>query len=318
MSISNADLLRKANLTTANFGGAGEAPLSISQVEQFLELMSADQAMLSDVRTVTSDSSKWQESIIDFSSRVMRPGTELTRLATTDRVTPSTGIVEISTVLIRGEVPISDEVMEDNVARQGFEGSVQRTVASRAGFDVEDLMVNGDTASGDTYLALLDGWLKQAQGGSGHTTDATSLGQDYQTIFRTLLTSLPDRHKRNIETDGRYYVPKRLEEKYRDILSSRGTPLGDLTLSGTNELRYQGILIKGVPSMAIVAGTPDKSNILLTNRNNLYAGYRRRMTFESFRDPREGGTSFVLTARVDAKIAVPDATAVATNVDVEP
>jgi hypothetical protein len=42
------------------------------------------------------------------------------------------------------------------------------------------------------------------------------------------------------------------------------------------------------------------------------------MTLETFRDPREGATSFIVTARVDAKIAVPDATAIATSVNVEP
>jgi hypothetical protein len=81
-------------------------------------------------------------------------------------------------------------------------------------------------------------------------------------------------------------------------------------------LKYQGITIKGVPTMGVTAGSPDTGSILLANRNNLYAGYRRQITMESWRDPREGATSFIVTARVDAKIAVPDATAVATNVNV--
>lgn len=314
MGITNEELLQKATMTTgADFGGAGQAPLSLEQADQFIELMSAEQVMLNDVHIVKSPSAKWQESIIDFAARIARPGTEATRLGDLDRVKPSTGIVEISTVLIRGEVPISDEVMEDNVAGQGFAQSVERTLASRFGFDVEDLLLNGDTASGDSYLALLDGWVKNAQGSGGHVVNANSLGQDYQTVFKKLLNSLPDRHKRNIEVDGRYYVPKRLEERYRDILAARGTPLGDLTLTGTSELRYQGILVKGVPAMAI---TNNLSNVLLTNRNNLYGGFRRAITLETWRDPREGATSFVVTARVDSKIAVRDATAIATNVDV--
>jgi len=318
MSISNEQLLRKATLSSTDFGGSGEAPLSVAQVDQFIELMSAEQVMLNDVRTVTSTSSKWQESIVDFSSRIARAGTEGSRLGSGDQVKPSTGIVEISTVLLRGEVPVTDEVMEDNVARDNFADSLERTIASRFGYDIEDLMVNGDTASGDSYLAQFNGWLKLAQGAGGNVTAASSYGQDYQEIFKQLLVSLPDRHKRNLAQTGRFYVPKRLEEKYRDILSTRGTPLGDVTLEGNNALKYQGIEIRGVPSFAIASGSPDTGNVLLAHSDNLYAGFRRSMTMETYRDPREGATSFVITARVDAKIAVVGATAVATSVSVEP
>jgi hypothetical protein len=39
---------------------------------------------------------------------------------------------------------------------------------------------------------------------------------------------------------------------------------------------------------------------------------------EQFRDPREGVTSFIVTTRIDARIAVAKATAIAYNVSVEP
>jgi hypothetical protein len=65
----------------ADFGGAGQAPLSVEQVTQFIELMQAEQVMLADVRTVTSGAAKWQESIINFASRIAKAGTEGTRLA---------------------------------------------------------------------------------------------------------------------------------------------------------------------------------------------------------------------------------------------
>jgi HK97 family phage major capsid protein len=318
MALSNQELLAKAQLSTADFGGAGEAPLTIEQVTDFIELLATEQVLLDDVRIVTSNAAKWQEPVIDFSSRIARPGTEGARLADADRVKPSTGVIEISTVLIKGEVPITDEVLEDNIARERLSATLDRLIAARFGFDVEDLFVNGDTASGDTYLALLDGWLKQARGAGGHVLNAATLGQDYQAIFSRLLASLPDRHKRNIETDGRFYVPKLLEQKWRENLATRGTALGDLALTGQGTLTYQAIPIKGVPSFAVTAGTPDTSHILLTNRNNLYGGFRRNITMETFRDPREGATSFLVNARVDAKVAIVDATAIATNVDIEP
>ena len=317
MSLSPAELLQKATLTTGDFGGTDEAPLSIEQQRQFLRIAIERQMVLPDVRTVMSQSNKWEESKIDFSARVMRPGTEAQRLAESDRVKPSTGIVTISTTLHRGEVPISDETLEDQVERAGFGNTVMTMLAEAAGRDIEELMLNGDTSSADSWLAQYDGWIKQAQATGGNIVDATSLEQDYQSIFKQLINVLPNKFKRN-KGDMRFYVPMVLEENYRDILSARGTPLGDITLEGGKSLRYQEIPIKGVSLQGITTGSPDTSSILLTDRRNLYAGYNRRIKMETWRDPREGVTSFVVTARTDAKIAVVEATAVATNVNVEP
>lgn len=314
MGKSNEELLAKATLTSHDFGGAGQSPLSVEQVKEFIVLFSAGQSILPQVRTVTSRAAKWTESILDFNGRITRRGVQGTRLSDQDRAKPSTGAIDMSTVLLRAEVPIADESLEDNVAEEEFANDLEDLIADQFGFDVEELLLTGDVGSADDYLNQLDGWLKLAQGADGHVVDATTDGKDYQNVFKKLLQSVPNRHKRRLRQDGRFFVPITLEEEYRDILSDRGTPLGDLTLQGEQELRYQGIQIVGSASMPI--NSSDEANILLTNRNNLYAGYRRSMTLETFRDPREGATSFIVTARVAAAIAIPDATAIATHVDV--
>jgi len=315
--LSTEELLRKAILTVGDgtngdFGGPGQAALSIEQVTQFIELMAAEQVMLGQARRVTSNAAKWNESIIDFSSRIARPGVEANRLGYTDRAEPTTGLVEISTSLIRGEVPVSDEVFEDNIAGQSLVNTLERLIADRFGFDLEELFINGDTTSSDTYLGMFDGWMKLAQDG-GNAVDGSAYGQDYQEIFRVMLESMPIRFQRNLRANGAFYIPFLTEIKYRDILAARGTPLGDLMLTGQNELRYQGVQIVGVPAFPVVNNT---GKFLLANTQNLYAGFHRAMRFETYRDPREGVTSFIITARVGAAVAVPEATVVAYDVDV--
>lgn len=318
MGLSPEELLQKATLSTTDFGSAsGNAPLSLEQQRQFLRIAIERQMVLPDVRTVMSAAATWEESKIDFSKRIMRPGVEATRLGESDRVKPDTGVIQIITKLHRAEVPVSDETLEDQVERAGFGNTIMTMVAEGVGRDIEELMLNGDTDSTDSWLAQYDGWIKQAQGTGGNIVDATNMGQDYQTVFKQLINVLPNRFKRN-KGEMRFYVPMSLEENYRDILAARGTALGDMTLEGGRTLRYQEIEIKGVSLQGITAGSPDRSSILLTHRRNLYAGYHRRVRMESWRDPREGVTSFIATARTDAKIAVVEATAVATNVDVEP
>ncbi len=317
MAISNDELLAKAVFDTSAIGGVGEAPLAIEQVTQFIELMTAGQDMLPDVQTKTSSASKWQESIIDFAGRIAYPGVSGTRNTSGQRSAPTTGIVEMNTVLLRAEVPVVDEVLEDNVAGPALAGSIERLIADRFGFDIEEMFINGIfVPTAVTSLDLLDGWLFQAQQ-LGNVVAASTYGQDYQTVFKEMILAMPLRFLRRLEQDGAFYVPKRVEYIYRDILAGRETVGGDVYLTNSGELRYQGILIKGVANNAVTAGSPDTATFLLGHKSNFYAGYQRAMKFETFRDPREGAMSFVVTARVDAKIAVPSATVAATSVNVK-
>ena len=324
MTLSAQMLLEKATLETSSLAAVGQtsnvgsAPLTIEQVDRFLRLAITPQAMLPDVRMVKSAATKWQESKIDFADRILRPGVEAQALTTGNQVVPSTGVTEISTVLLRGHVPISDEVFEDQVERAGFGDTVMTMMSMGVGRDLEDLMINGDTGSADPLLATLNGWLKKAQGTGGNVLDMTATGQDYQKMFRQLLSSLPAKYKRDPD-NMRYYVPVTLMEKYREFLAARGTPGGDMWISSTGDLRFQGILIKAVPLFGVVTGTganPDTSDILLTHRNNLIYGVHRDVRMETWRDPREGFTSFIVTCRVDAEISHVPATAIATNVDI--
>ena len=158
------------------------------------------------------------------------------------------------------------------------------------------------------------GFLQQVKDGSGLWYDATADGQDLQTVMRQLLTSIPNRFLRNYTRDGRFYVPVRAEQLYRDALSARGTVLGDISLQGNDSLKYQAINIVAVPSM-FVDGS-DKSHVLLAQKTNLLVGFQRDIRIETWRDPREGSKSWVVTVRFDAKVAVPEACAAAENVDV--
>lgn len=316
--LSNEELLQKASMSTSNFGGAGEAPLTVQQVEEFMRLAITPQVMLSDVKKVNSSAAKWQESKIDFENRIMRAGSEGDRLGDSDRYVAATGIVEISTVLIHGELRVTDEVMEDQVEGSGFGDTLMAGIAERVGSDVEYLFVNGDTTNvGDTYLVLQDGWFKQAQGAGGNVVDATANAYDYKSVLSKLITALPNRFKRDLP-NMRFYAPTRFVEMYRNILADRGTGGGDLWLEGTRDLMYQGVKIVGVPLLNITSGSPDTSSILLTHKNNLYAGWRRVITIEKWRDPREHATSYVISARVNSQIAHVPATAIAINVNLEP
>lgn len=316
MALANEELLRKATFTTDALVAQGTS-LSIEQVTTFLRLAITPQVMLPDVRTVTSAAARWQEAHIDFSNRVLRPGVQGARLADTDRSQPETEMIEIDTVLVRGEIPIADEVMEDNFEREGFGNTVMAMVAEASGRDIEDLMINGDTASSDPYYALTDGWLKRtAAAAGGNAINGSTYGDDYQALFLAMLQTLPAKYKRD-KPNMRFYVPLSLEENYRASLAGRGTPLGDALLSGSQPLMFQDVAIVPVPLVNTTNGTPQTGTVLLAHRLNLYAGFHRQIRMETWRDPREGATSWVVTARVAPAVGHPAATVQATSVQVQ-
>lgn len=308
--ISNEELLQKATFTTPDLG----ASISIQAADRFINLMTAQQDLLDDVRVVRHTSAKWQQAFLDFASRIARPGVEAQRLAEPDRSKPTISQVEMSTVLIKGEVPVSDESFEDNIEGQRFESTLTEGIANRFGYDVETLLLNGDTASGDPYLALTNGWLKLSHGSGGHVVNGSGV-TDYNVLFGTMFQTLPDRYKAQLD-NYRFYVPWTVEQKYRAQLATRGTSYGDETLRSRDQIRWEGIPVVPIRNWPTSgSGGSRVTPVLLTRRDNLFAGFRRSIRMETFRDPRDGATSFIVTARVDAEIGTVDATVVADNVN---
>lgn len=314
--ITNEAFLEKAAFTTADLGGS----VSEGGADRFINLMTEEQEVLGDVRVVRNVEANWEEPFLDFAARIMRPGTEAQRVADADRVKPTTGTVAISTKLTKGEVLMSREALEDALGGQNnFQNSLEEGIAARAGYDIEELLINGDTAVAgtDPYLGLLDGWLKQARGAGGNIVSAAGHTTASQT-FAALLGALPNRWKRRLRQDGRFWVPYSVEERYRAELAQRGTAYGDESERDNMALRYRGIPIIPVANWPVMAGSPDTSYVLLSNRQNLYAGFRREIEIDTDYSKREGNLAFLISARVDARLGVRDATAIATGVNAEP
>ena len=306
MTTKNEEYLKKATLTTGDLAAGGL--LSPQQADRFLQLAVKASPISSEATIRVMDAPKWEEATLTWGGRILRAGTEGARLAAADQVKPTTGKVELSTVLVKGEVPITDEVLEDNIERADFADSLAAYIAERAGSDLEELYVNGDTTSTDAYLALLDGLLKQAQGAGGHVYNASGDGTDYQAIFDQLINAVPDQYRRDLTT-WRFYVSPTVKEKYHSQVAARGTALGDAFLTAAQAPTYKGVRVVAVPHVP-------NANILFVQPTNVYIGFQRSIRLERFRDPREGVTSFIVTARTDVKIAVVDASAIATNVAV--
>ncbi|MER3407696.1 MAG: phage major capsid protein, partial [Nitrososphaera sp.] len=199
----------------------------------------------------------------------------------------------LSTVLVRGEVPITDEVLEDNIERARLADTIMEMLAEAVGRDLEELFVKGDiarTATEDQYLRLLDGLIKQSQAApEAAKVDAATI-TTYDDLFTRMVGALPPQYRRDYGA-LRLYVPVKHRDGYQKSLAARGTPFGDVaTIQNlATELAFRGIRVKEVPLMSgtstINTASVDYTKFaLLTNPQNIIVGFHRRVKVERFRD----------------------------------
>lgn len=319
--------LSKATLQSTDLsGGTNGGLLSPDQVKQFLRVAIEASVLVSDCRQETSNATKFEVPRISFGSRILRAGTEATRLTDGNRVKPSTGLVTLSTNLFKGEVPVSDEVFEDNIEKEGFADTLMAMIAEAVGRDVEELAIKSDTSriAGDNEadFDVFDGIIASLQDNTPSAQKIDATGETkYATIFSTALEAMPARYKRNYSA-LRFYVPILVQEGYQTELESRGTTaLGDSAVAEDlrTSLAYHGIKVVGVP---LLSGTGTINSVStdyttfgwLIDPTNIVFGWHRRVRMEKWRDPREGYTSFLPSVRFDVKIADPDAAVLISNI----
>jgi len=159
---------------------------------------------------------------------------------------------------LRSAWNITTEVLQGNIEQNEFEQTVMNTMVERIATDLEDLAINGDTTTvgttpRDRLLRRLDGWLKQTDG--AHILDAK--GASIQKgIFSEMKRRMPKQYKH--DSGLRWVVSDATATDWADVVSDRGTILGDAALQGA-EMAPLGTPMIRVPLI------PDDAPIIVTN-----------------------------------------------------
>lgn len=263
----------------------GSAVLQPEKFQQFVQTAQNASSILNDARRFDMMSDKKDIDRVGYGSRLLKDEANLAE------VKPTFATNRLDVVKVRGVTGLTDDTLEENIARGNLEDLLIQLMATRAGLDIEELGVKGDSGSGDTYLALTDGWNKLAGVQLTGTTDTDFDQDDVESMLEEMLIALPQPYRRNRQ-NLRYYVAFNVENAYRNVLRSRGTGLGDTAQVGAGGIAYKGIPLIEVPNMPSNAGT-------LTPRDNIVWGVFREIRMEKDRIPATETTNFYISAKVD-------------------
>ena len=313
--MDNQSLLQKADIALSDLTSGG-GMLSDEMSDRFMRTIIDSPTLLNASRVVAMNAPVRKINKIGFGSRILRPAVSATALSSSDRAKPDLSQITLQTSEVIAEVRIPYDVMEDNIERAavannsapnsrdigGLHETLVTLIAERAALDLEELAIQGDSASADNYLALQDGFLKLA---TSHIVNAGGATIS-KNVLKQGVKAMPDKYLRN-RAQLVHFVSIDNDTEYRDTYANRNTALGDNMLTGMGPVYAWGSRVEGVPLMPNTAG-------LFTNPLNLIMGVQRQISMEFDKDITARVYIIVLTARVAFAIEEPDAVVKYTNI----
>lgn len=301
---TNKQIIEKADMALADLAGGGA--LTPEQSETFIEKLEKEPTLLSQMRIIKMAAPTREINKIGLGEGILKPAPVAgVGLAEPDRVKPYFEKVELVSKKVMAEMRIPYDVIEDNIERGSVTTDTENAsdvretiinmIVKRAAGDLENMAVNGDTASADPLLAMMDGFLKSA---TSHVVDNAGAGPTND-MFVTGLKNLPVQYHRNMN-DLRNYVNNITAITYQQTMANRQTALGDASITQMLKTYGGGVEVERAPFIPVDQG-------MLTIPQNMIFGIQRDMTLEYERMISEQMFKIVLSMRVDFKLEEEDA-----------
>lgn len=309
--MTNQELINKADMAVSDLVSNGK--LQPAQAQNFLRILIEEAVLMKQSTVVPMRAPKQQVDKIRFSSRILRAGSEATALSQADRAKPALGEVELDAKLFKAEVRLSNETLEDSIERGGLRQTILQLMAERIATDMDDIIINSDTASVTPELNQFDGVLKQITSNVYDHLDTVT----NRTMLKSMLKLMPNAFQRN-KKNLRYFTSVDSLTDYKDGLADRATAnVGDRFVMEDAPVMYSGIPMYDVPMFPENIGTSTHcTSPILLDPKNIYVGIWRDITIETEKLVREGVLCVVATLRFHCKLAEETATVKANNVKV--
>ena len=307
--------------------------LNPEQSARFLDYMFDATVIGKVARTVRMKADTTEIDRIGVGEKLMKLATEGDDTGANSAVTFSK--ISLTTKKLRLDWELSTESLEDNIEGPDLEDHIARMMATQAGNDIEDVLLNGNTSlTSDALYKAFDGVVKKSKA-YGHVVDAGGATVS-RAVFNSALKALPRKYKQR-RTDLRFLAGSNLIQDFlyansigtnmtipQDIASS--VIRGDVQpLSGP--AGYVAPYAFGIPIVEVPllpetqAGdysghTGSHGDIHLTFPNNVVIGIKRDVTVYRFFWPRKDSIEYTMYTRVGVQIEQADAWVVVKNVKV--
>ena len=229
---TNEQIISKSINTGGDYGTSGL--LSPADSESFLLMVKDDSSFLSRLDSETVSRIKGTISKLGVGSRLMRRHTEGDDGITGNEVTPVIGSVEYECKYQTLGSSVTEEWIEQNKAKEGFEGLFMGEIAKQVKLDILDLAFNGDEATPTSdsdyqFLKLNDGFIKQIKA-KGNVVDGATItgGKFSKSMFYALRRAIPQKYR---NSNFRWICSDNTYTDLCEYLSDRPTSLGDIAIT---------------------------------------------------------------------------------------
>ena len=307
MSITNRQVIANAAITTDS---VTYGLLNPEQARKFLQQTFEATTLRPLIRHEIRTAKTGEVDKIGIASRLLRAKVENTDDGY--RANPKFDRMQYATTAVRIPWEITEETLRENIEGQGFEGIVTNLMTTQMGVDLEDLDLNGDTATAENaedydFLKINDGWIKQIANG-GHVVDRSAVngGAMSLDVFYSTVKAMPNKYNNG---KLRWIMsPHRYQDWIYTLLNSAVSNGGIIT-----DKR-----IEDPAAIPVVqcAGMPD-DKIILTDPKNLIEvatyGVQIRKTTEGKEAIMQDKRFYVVHFDFDPIIEELDATAIITG-----
>jgi len=320
--------------TGVHIGSEGEGGLlNPEQSARFLDYMFDATVIGKVARTVRMKSDTAEIDRMSVGEKLMVLATEADTTGGNSAVSFSK--ISLTTKKLRLDWELSTESLEDNIEGPDLEDHIARMMATQAGNDIEDVILNGNTAlSSDNLSKAFDGVVKKAKT-YGRVVDNGGAAIT-RSSFNSALKALPRKYKQR-RADLRFLVGSNLIQDFlyansigtnqtipQDIASSiiRGDVQPVSGPAGYVAPYAFGIPIVEVPLLPEAQDgdysgeTGNHGDIHLTFPNNVVVGIKRDVTVYRFFWPRKDSIEYTMYTRVGVQIEQADAWVVVKNVKI--
>lgn len=292
-------LLQKAGITTVTTGGL----LNTEQSEKFIQTTVDQSAFLKSIRIERNIGTARDLDTLGVGTRLLHKPVEDTNPNDDKLKGVIVGKRTLTPVEVMLPYNISLSYLEENIEKQGVEDTINTAFSKQFSNDLVDLMLNGDTTDNGAdkvFLNITESIYRHlAADANKQLFNRVAENTDWKgSVFPGLLKLMPSKHKADLSKLS-FLVSHDLEEEYRSQLADRNTALGDSYLVEGKDAYFKGVKVEPVPCMPY-------GSVLLTNKQNLAAGFGREITVYKQFQPRARRVEYTITAKIDFDYVLTD------------